>query len=342
MQSETIFEEYREKLEQYFTTAQIQKLFTRLERVCFKIAPLNPATGNTRTLLRWELPDTSPHYANEAECQNILRVLIEDLLGFLGDTDFNPRKYLTNLSDKEITKEAIVASLQTSTRIGSLELPIEYENYESGHKHDNIFWLSPFTEIVKLRTWVSDKNIVTKIQVKAYLTDRRQTGDYQTNREIRWEGHPDSPQFATRGDCIEIEAKLLAQIATFTGAPEIPEELESVVEQVLGEAFVKDSFRCPISGKEILYQEFFERIANPVHGRSGYQVGHLDPIASTGKHESSNTSWITDLGNRVQGESSLDDITDEIFYMATFHKKRLGLDWDKVQEIADKKSKTES
>ena len=342
MHGESTFEEYREKLEQYFTAAQLRRLFARLERISFKIAPLSPETGNTHTLSRWDLPNTSPHYASEAECQNILRILIEDLLGFMGDPDFSPRKYLTNLSRRKITKEAIENSLQISTRIGSLELPIEYENYKNGHKSNNIFWLSPFTEIEQLRTWVGDKNIVTKIQVKAYLTDRRQTGDYQTNREIRWEGHPDSPQFATRRDCIDIEAKLLAQIATFTDAPEIPDELASIIERALGEQFVKDSFRCPISGKEILYQEFFERIANPVHGRSGYQVGHLDPIAGTGKHEASNTSWITDLGNRVQGESSLDDITGEIFYMAAFHKERLDIDWNQVQKIADKKPRIES
>ena len=113
-------------------------------------------------------------------------------------------------------------------------------------------------------------------------------------------------------------------------------------EKALDNEFIKDSFRCPISGKEIMYDEFFERIENPVHGRSGYQVGHMDPIAGTGKHVSENTSWITDLGNRVQGEASLEDITNEIFYMAKFHKDRLGISWEEAETRAAEETNTEN
>jgi len=342
MVNEDIIKKYQKRLENYFTVAQIIKLSARLERVCFSIAPLNLKTGNTQTMLRWELPKENSHYATEEECIQIYDFLIQDLLGFLGDKEFKPRKYLSTFSKEKISKDSIVHSLQISSRIGSLEIPTEYEDCKKGHKCGNLFWMSPFTDIEKLRNWVGNKNIITKIQVKAYLTDRRQTGDYQTNREIRWEGNLSSPQFATRTDCINIEAKLLAQIATFTRAPEVPKDLVDVLEKALGEPFKKDSFRCPISGKEILYQEFFEKVANPVHGRSGYQVGHLDPIAGTGKHQASNTSWITDLGNRVQGESSLNDIIGEIFYMAAFHKERLKINWDQVQKIADTKPKIEN
>ncbi|HEY4483006.1 MAG: hypothetical protein A3B10_04695 [Candidatus Doudnabacteria bacterium RIFCSPLOWO2_01_FULL_44_21] len=339
MYADTALKKYHKYFAPFLTPSQTKRLFTRLERVSCNIAPINPATGNTQTSVRWKLDKANPNYASEKECREIFTALVEDLLGFLGVKKFKARGYLQTYSDKNIAKEDVSSFLNTSSRIGSLELPIDYKRplREDGkHTKDNIYWFSPFTKIVNLRNWVGNENIVTKIQVKSYLTDRRQTGDYQTNREIRWETHPKSPQYASRGDCMLIEAKLLAQISIFVGAPDLPVDLIEVVEEVLGSKFVKDSFKCPISGKPIFFNEFYEKVASPVHGRSGFQVGHLNPLASTGRHIASNTSWITDLGNRVQGESSLEQITNDIFFMANFHKERQSLDWSEVESIAKK------
>ena len=133
-----------------------------------------------------------------------------------------------------------------------------------------------------------------------------------------------------------IESKLLGQILMFTGAPDIDEDRFSLIERAIDEKFQKDKFRCPISGKPIFYNEFFEKVGSPTHGKSGYQIGHLNPLASTGLHIAQNISWITDLGNRVQGDSSLEEITNDIFYMANFHKNRLKLDWKEVEEVSKK------
>ena len=137
---------------------------------------------------------------------------------------------------------------------------------------------------------------------------------------------------------MKIEAKLLGQIPTFVGAPKLSDDERKAVEKAIDESYMKDSFRCPISGKPILYNEFSERVGAPVHGRSGYQVGHLNPLATTGAHISLNTSWITDLGNRVQGDESREKITNEIFYMAKFHKDRLGISWQQAESMADSSS----
>jgi hypothetical protein len=306
---------YSDKFTKFLTPRETQKLFVRMDRICYKIAPLNSKTGNTQTLFRWELPKDSPQYATEDECNTIFRTLCNDLLGYFGEKDVNPRKPLDGYGNGSLDPEDIKECLARSSRIGSLELPISYMSHGNSpvHRLDNIFWFKPKSNRYALEDWLNNKTIATKIQVKAFLTDRRQTGDYQTNREVRWETHPQSPQFSTRKDCGEIAQKLIAQIATFNGAPEPGADLIPLVEEALGEKFVANSFRCPISGKPIFYEDFVSKVASPVHGRSGYQVGHLNPLASTGGHIASNISWITDLGNRVQGDESLDNIVDEIF-----------------------------
>lgn len=335
-----LFKKYSKFLSKILTDHQIKKMFDRLERVSSKIAPLSSSTGNTQTLNRWNLNQNDPHYASEAECKDIFIALLEDLLTFLKLSKQKPRLLLSYFSDTEINSNDLIRILNTNTRIGNLELPIWYKvTLDAGGKHqkDNIFWFSAYKELEEMRKLAADKMIITKIQVKSYLTDRRQTGDYQTNREVRWETHPKSPQFASKIDCMLIEAKLLAQIFLFVGAPNLKENEISTVEKVLAGKFKKDGFKCPISGKPIFYNEFHEKISNPTHGRSGFQVGHLSPLASTGKHIASNTSWITDLGNRVQGESSLEEITNDVFLMADFHKERLNLSWSQVEAIAKKK-----
>lgn len=337
---ETLMEQFAQDLISILSERQIKKLFDRLERISCKISPLKQETGNTQTINRWELGLDSPHYATEAECKEIYTILAKDLVAFLNLRNDKPRELLSFFPGSDINANNLVRILQTTSRIGSLELPIWYKiPLENGGKHNqnNIFWMTPFIELDRIRQLVGDSMIITKIQVKAYLTDRRQTGDYQTNREIRWETHPNSPQFASRIDCMFIEAKLLAQIFLFTAAPNVESNDIKVLEKVLGSTFMKDGFKCPISGKPIFYNEFREKISSPTHGRSGFQVGHLNPLASTGKHIASNTSWITDLGNRVQGESSLEQITNDIFFMADFHKQRLDLSWDQVESIAKKK-----
>ena len=302
----------------------------------FKIAPLNNITGNTQTMNRWELKSDNPHFASEEECQKIFAKLVSDLLGLISD---NAGEVFAAFKgdDNILNKDVLIEQLNSSSRIGSSDLPIWYKNdLSKGGKHtvENITWTNTYPELLTLRKAIRDKALITKIQVKAYLTDRRQTGEYQTNREIRWETIPHSPQYSSKIDCMEIEAKLLAQIFTFTGAPTVQEELLQTVESVLAQKYVANSFRCPLSGKAILYNEFLEKVTSPTHGRSGYQVGHLSPLASTGHHEADNISWITDLGNRVQGESSLEEITNDIFFMAAFHRNRLKLSWDQVTEIA--------
>jgi hypothetical protein len=329
-------DKYSKSLNTYLTNGEIKRVFNRLERIALKIAPLSVRTGNTHTVFRWELDRNSLHYASKEECEAIFKTLLEDLLGILGSKGHKTRKVLDIFAGTEFTEKSIKEVLNESSRIGSLELPIGYEtDIRDGGKHisNNIYWFKPFNELSKLRMLIENKQLITKIQLKAYLTDRRQTGEYQTNREFRWETYPNSPQYASKPECMLIEAKLIAQIFIFDKAPNLDRTKRELVENVLNKKFEVNSFRCPISGVPIKYIDFYEKVTNPTHGRSGFQVGHMVPLANGGRHIAANTSWITELGNRVQGEDSLDTATKNIFYMAQFHREQKKLSWEEVEEI---------
>lgn len=317
-----------------------------MERFALQAAPLDPATGNTRTLHRWELPASSHLHASEMECHNILLALLNQFLGLtgmderlakaaLGDLEHFSKGLSTTrcpFSGEKITLPEVLAALDQRSRIGTSELPVAHME---GHKHrvDNVAFFQAPPGLYRLRSLCDQSNLVTKVQTKAYLTDRRQTGDYQTNRELRWETHPQSPQFGPKRDCQFVEGKILAQVFEFSNAPTVEDTTDrQVISTFLGRPLDRGSFRCPISGLPIEYEQFIVSVSSPTHGRSEYQVGHLVPLSGDpGGHRAENTSWITELGNRVQGEDSRDHVVKEIFRMARYHKERLGLTWDEVE-----------
>ncbi|MBT2584209.1 hypothetical protein [Planococcus sp. ISL-109] len=156
-----------------------------------------------------------------------------------------------------------------------------------------------------------------KIKTKTYLTDRSLSGSYKTNREKRWECHPQSVQFALRSECWKIEKALLLQICRFNNAPKAL--VEKLIEnKLLNMDFTK--FTCPILGDTIDFNDFKDAIINPDHGKSRYQVGHMNPLKSVSEgtfgHTAENISWITEDGNRIQGSLSLaevDELLQRIF-----------------------------
>ena len=154
--------------------------------------------------------------------------------------------------------------------------------------------------------------LADKIKVKTYLTDRALTGDYKTNREKRWEAHPNSVQYALRRSCMKIETKLLLQIATFEGCD------KDLVRNLQCDGLLSNTFdycKCPITGDTIQYSEFANDALNPIHGKSKFQVGHLNPLKALDSdgangHTADNISWISENGNRIQGSLSLDEVDE--------------------------------
>lgn len=208
------------------------------------------------------------------------------------------------------------------------EVPIDYyqRTGQGGRLHEpkNIGWVYDdlILRTLKLRNYLTDagtspdasffKKVLTeKIKVKTYLTDRVLTGDYKTNREKRWETHPQSVHFAERRTCMAIEFALVTQICAFDGVP------TAFLSQLKKEKILPDKLPtalCPITGDALSYQEFRNELLNPTHGKADFQVGHLNPLKhDVAKkegvgHNADNISWISADGNRIQGSLSLKDV----------------------------------
>lgn len=206
------------------------------------------------------------------------------------------------------------------------EIPLDYvERRVEGSIHtiDNFSWLwtnEAAARTIALRPAILDPAIVgdhvrvfasalDKVRVKTYLTDRVLTGEHKTNREKRWEVHPESVHFAKRSDCLAIEHELMEQICFFDGFPEdIKNKLISM--HVISERPIT---RCPVTLEKLNYVKLSEELTNPNHGRATFQVGHLNPLKAIIEdpnvgHTALNISWISDHGNRIQGHLSLEEI----------------------------------
>lgn len=68
---------------------------------------------------------------------------------------------------------------------------------------------------------------------------------------------------------------------------------------------------------EVLRQE----AEKPTHGRSKFHVGHVRPKARGGLNDPDNTYWISDLGNRIQGDNTWQDTVKTIVEMAEFQRR---------------------
>lgn len=281
-------------------------------RNSFLIELVNKEVSSTKFEVRWtDKLSNDPRFASFDDCMYIYSKLINNIL------EFN-KEYIDLLADF------------TTNSIVSYELPVDYiDNNTSNkqiHHHENIYWIETtfVEEILLLRKLLLDKNfndehdlfskvMKNKIKVKTYLTDRVLTGDYKTNREKRWETHPSSVHFAFRKECWKIEQTLLLQICRFEN---VPTKLTNylVESSLLDKDFSK--FTCPITGDTIDFLDFKFTILNGLHGKSKYQVGHMNPLKSVTNrdfgHTARNISWITEDGNRLQGNLSLEEVDELI------------------------------
>ncbi len=149
-------------------------------------------------------------------------------------------------------------------------------------------------------------SILDKVRVKSYLTDRALTGDFKTNREKRWETHPQSPQFALRRDCLAVELELIDQLVRYMNFPPGTIRYLQTV-GLLGDT--SQVARCPVTLDPLDFELLAQEVADPTHGKSAYQVGHMNPLkageSAEFRHTRANISWITDDGNRIQGPLTL-------------------------------------
>lgn len=270
-----------------------------------------PKIETTKFRVRWcnQLND-DPRYCSFDECLLIAQDLLTTLPAWLANS-----------------RHAECISLSFSNGMIPYESPLDYARRFTQqnrlHQRGNLIWL--YDDLVlrtlKLRKYLTEEAtspdrqffrsvLSDKIKVKTYLTDRVLTGEHKTNREKRWETHPNSVHFAERRICMAIEYALVTQICAFDGFPSASfSQLQeaNILTQNLSTAL------CPITGDALSYEAFRNELLNPTHGKSDFQVGHLNPLKldNDGKaagHRSNNISWITSNGNRIQGNLSLEDV----------------------------------
>jgi hypothetical protein len=150
-----------------------------------------------------------------------------------------------------------------------------------------------------------------KIEVKSFLTDRSQTGADQTNRAKRWEVLSADFQHATLEECWSVQRKLLESLAGFSRFPTV--ELSRLQRLGLVPSGI-DAALCPITLEQLDFDEFQRPTA---HGHSAHQVGHLRPLKSGGKHRGDNVAWVTDHGNRIQGDNDINTTRQMILRIAS-------------------------
>jgi len=269
----------------------------------------HPKIETTKFRVRWteEIDTIDPRHASYNECVDVFDSLVSDLMSAIEDID----------------NRALLSAFQ-SQRLLSYELPIDYVQRKvdtAMHRSENIYWIwddlprhvVKLREILRSRVRSPVSSVLSdaygKIKVKTYLTDRVLTGEYKTNREKRWEAHPASVHFALRKNCMEIEYTLLSQLCHFNG---FPEDIKHIAEGGGLLLPIESPFRCPITKDPLVYSEFENEVRDPTHGKSAFQVGHLNPLKanhagiSTG-HNAENISWISQDGNRIQGSLSLEE-----------------------------------
>ena len=290
-------------IQKKLTTKQFKAFCKGIVRNCFLIEHVNSDVTSTKMKTRWsEDLDGDVRFASYDTCVRICEKILSKIAA---------------LSEEELS---VLKEFLDKTVI-SYEMPIDYVNRKASPIHTvenvDLFLNEDILLCTRMRRFIRDetqnpavdvfqKILVKKIKVKTYQTDRAQTGDYKTNREKRWEAHPEDVQYALRRECMRIETKLLQQIAMFEGCD------QRLIANMQKAGLLPEGFsvlKCPITGDKLQYTEFAHEALHPVQGKSAFQVGHLNPLKSSDTgHTADNISWISEDGNRIQGSLSLDEV----------------------------------
>jgi len=292
-----------------------------LFRNIFFIELVNDEISTTRMEVRWVQKPSSgkkqecfdsndPRFCTIENCFAILSGLLDDLNNAIVDSE-----------------KINFLKIYQQYNVLPYEIPIDYKKapYEEPtlthiHSINNLYWFwgKKFRNLMKSRSIllnpstnssssIFSKILKDKIKVKTYLTDRVQTGVYKTDREKRWEVHPDSVHFAFRRTSQLIEFELLCQLSKFQNFPtRLRRKL--VENEIVSSEF--DLFKCPITLDVLSYNKLRQEVINTVHGKSDFQVGHLNPLKAISRktkgHNKKNISWISSDGNRIQGSLTLE------------------------------------
>lgn len=310
-------------------SSQLEPIKTKLDAKCFKytikgllrnvffIELVNNDVSTTHMETRWTKKDaggkkqeafneSDPRYCSFEGCFSIFTNLLYEL---------------NNAMETDKTMEML--NKFQKYNLLPYEIPIDYfDNYTHSKEYIHWFWNENYMKTISLRANLINRGnpykhifndiLRKKIQVKTYLSDRVQTGDFKTDREKRWEVHPKSVHFATRRACLEIEYTLLNQLAHFKYFP------NDLFQNLVSIGLINDNkslFKCPVTLDPLSFEDLKSEVENRTHGKSKFQVGHLNPLKSREVnhafgHDPKNVSWISENGNRIQGNLSLKETRD--------------------------------
>ncbi|MHA3684753.1 hypothetical protein ACXR2W_10930 [Leucobacter sp. HY1908] len=268
--------------------------------------------------VRWTpvLGESDPRFASPEECMQILEYSAQLIVEFMALEG----------------GRAVLEQLAKANRIQD-GLPIDYRErfIPRLHAADNIVLLESKLgyDLVEQRSALLDRQTnpahgtfekaYAKLRVKTYKTDRVLTGSHKTNRELRWEVHPESVHFAFRGDCMRIERVLVAQLCHLSG---LPTNLRDYLLETNLAQPDREPQRCPITLDHLKWTEFEAEMLDADHGRSSFQVGHMNPLKGSPDHNlgrghtAQNVSWISQDGNRIQGHLSIDEVRSMLYRIA--------------------------
>jgi len=285
-----------------------------------------PKIETTKVRYRWfDQLDGDPRGCTFDDCLTVARGLVNEVADNWLDNEQRIRELKLFFDNSLLPYEA----------------PIDYATHDRNnfHRPGNIIWSTNPVIIptLKLREYLTapgsnqnatvlKKAVDDKIKIKTYLTDRALTGAHKTNREKRWEAHPSSVQFSMRTECLRIEHLLIIQLCGFEGfSQDIIADLRE--KGVLNGEI--EQYCCPVTQIPMSWAEFKDALLNPQHGKSSFQVGHLDPLKlkATGDetefgHKAENIGWISSDGNRIQGSLSLDETRELLKTIAQNYEQR--------------------
>ena len=300
------------------------------------------------------LTPTDPRYATESECQQIFGKLLALMLeaeevndlsstttklaeSFLGRS-FQAQTLVCVHTQQKILKSDLKLALGYSTqRLGGYEIPTSYIlDLDLGGYHQiaNVGWMKPLHINYQLRQALCThlqqaevkraaiSNALDKIQVKAYCTDKVTMPPHFSNRDVRWATWTDGNQYASHFQCAMIEMELMTQLYEFTNAPMLDPKLSDAVTKIRGQAVVSGSRLCFVTGEILCFEDYLQAAVNPKGGKSNYHVGHLLPLTRGGKHRWDNIAWVSDAGNRIQGNDTLEEIEARLIKAVEYHIRR--------------------
>ncbi len=146
--------------------------------------------------------------------------------------------------------------------------------------------------------------LLRAVDTRATKSGRRPTGEFESNRDPRWNLKLADPQYGTELDCRIIYLRLWGMIFCFTNAPSIPQDTRMALESYLGTPIVPGTFRDALTLKLLDYYAFVAEAENTKHGRSAFHIGHTDPTAVP-RHTADSVAWRSHRSNMIQGDLTL-------------------------------------